>query len=127
MSEDDRYARTEPDYRFRVVDPGQFHGIGEHEDAFPSVPLLAAYESEDATFLAYWLPWIPQEYIGELATIDLEVSARFREPVLIDLMNGGVYLLETFESLGGKTLLSGLPMADYPFAIAERRMVDLPG
>ena len=68
--------------------------------------------------------------LGELCdsiTIDLEVAARFEEPVLLDLMNGGVYALNAFEYEGGKTALGGLPMADYPFAIAERSKVGLAG
>ena len=122
---DSTYVRAEPDYRFRVVDAGQFHGIGEYEDAFPSVPLLAAYQADDAAFLAHWLPWIPQEYVGEFATIDLEVATKFRDPVLLDLMKGDVYAVNSFEAEPGKTVFGGLPMADYPFALAERNKIGL--
>ncbi len=117
---DARYRRIDPGYRIRVTDAGHFYGIGEYEDAFPSVPLLASYKSDNAAFLAYWLPWFPQETVAQYATVSLEVETEFREPVLIDLLTGSVYALESFESASGKTKFSGLPLADYPLAIAER-------
>jgi hypothetical protein len=117
---DSRFKRIDPEYRFRVVDAGQFHGIGEFEDVFPSVPLLASYQSDDAAFLAYWLPWIPQESVAEMATVSLEVQAAFTDPVLLDLMTGKVYEVEEFESSPGVTSFGHLPLADYPMAIAER-------
>ena len=49
--------------------------------------MLASYQASNAAFLAYWLPWIPQEYVGEFATIDLEVAVKFSDPVLLDLRN----------------------------------------
>jgi hypothetical protein len=122
---DDRYKRAEPAYRFRVVDPGQFHGIGEYEDAFPSVPLLAAYESEDAAFLAYWLPWIPQEYVVDFAKVSLEVDVSFKEPVLLDLMTGQVYAIDGVNPDSGKSGFAMLPLADYPLALAERDTLDI--
>ncbi|MEE4217821.1 MAG: hypothetical protein V2I48_09440 [Xanthomonadales bacterium] len=122
---DDSFARAEPAYRFRVVDPGQFHGIGEFEDAFPSVPLLAAYQSKDAAFLAYWLPWIPQEYVADFAMVSLEVRAEFKEPVLLDLLSGSVYAINPFEKSEGMSQFAALPLADFPLAIAERSTLDL--
>ncbi len=62
---DSSYRKDEPEYQFTVKNPGSFVGIGEYEDAFPSVPLLAAFRSNDSALLAYWLPWIPQETIAE--------------------------------------------------------------
>jgi hypothetical protein len=38
----------------------------------------------------------------------------------VDLLTGDVYALEEYESASGMTKFSGLPLADYPLAIAER-------
>jgi hypothetical protein len=117
---DSRYRRADPKYRFRVTDTGHFYGIGEFEDAFPSVPLLASYVSANPAFLAYSLPWFPQEEVAKYATVSLQVKAGFREPVLLDLLTGNVYVLEQFETASGKTTFEQLPLADYPMVIAER-------
>jgi hypothetical protein len=122
---DARYRRIDPEYRIEVTDPGHFYGIGEYEDAFPSVPLLASFRSEKSAFLAYWLPWFPQETVAQYATVSLKVATGFKEPVLLDLLRGDVYALETFEADSGKTKFKGLPLADYPMAIAERAELDL--
>jgi hypothetical protein len=122
---DARYRRIDPEFRFRVRTSGSFHGIGEHEDAFPSVPLLASYRSNEAAFLAWWLPWFPQETIAEFATISLHVNTGFREPVLLDLLSGGVYAIRGFDPAADKSGFARLPLADYPLAIAERGQVAL--
>jgi hypothetical protein len=117
---DSRYKKNDPEYAFEVIDPGSFAGIGEYEDAFPSVPLLASFKSPDAELLALWLPWIPQEAIGEFASVSLNVESGFTEPVLLDLLSGEVYAVDEFQSSGGSTLFGRLPLADYPLIIAER-------
>ena len=117
---DSRYRRIDPDYRFRVTGPGHFYGIGEYEDAFPSVPLLASYASEKSTFLAYWLPWFPQETLEQYATVSLEVDVDFKEPVLLNLLTGSVYEVEKFERTVDGVKFKGLPLADFPMALAER-------
>ena len=122
---DSRYKKDNPRYRFDVTDAGSFAGIGEYEDAFPSVPLLASFKSSDAALLALWLPWIPQETIGEFATVSLEVAAEFRDPMLLDLVTGSTYALDDFESSGGKTQFGKLPLADYPLVIAERSEIKI--
>ena len=44
---------------------------------------------------------------------------------LLDLLRGDVYALEAFESDTEETKFKGLPLADYPMAIAERGELDL--
>ena len=122
---DSRYKKDESEFQFRIKDPGSFFGIGEHEDAFPSVPLLATFRSTDAVLLAFWLPWIPQETIAEFATVSLDVRSEFNDPVLLDLLAGNVYVLEDFQSSGGKSRFGSLPLADYPLLISERSEVVL--
>jgi len=117
---DSRYRRIDPKYRFRVTETGHFYGIGEYEDAFPSVPLLASYGSEKSAFLAYWLPWFPQENVEKYATVSLDVDTSFAEPVLVDLLTGKVYEVEEYKSTPDGTSFGNLPLADYPMALAER-------
>ena len=113
------------EYRIQVTDPGHFYGIGEYEDAFPSVPLLASYKSSNAALLALWLPWIPQETIGEFASVALDVASEFSDPVLLDLLTGDIYVLEDYTSSDGMTQFANLPLADYPIVIAERSEISV--
>lgn len=122
---DARYAKFQPEYSFTVEDAGSFYGIGKHEDAFPSVPLLASFRSADAALLALWLPWIPQETISDYATVSLEVATGFNEPVLLDLLTGQVYAIAKFESNNANTRFENLPLADYPLLVAERSELTL--
>ncbi|NIP18789.1 MAG: cellulase family glycosylhydrolase [Xanthomonadales bacterium] len=122
---DSRYRRIDPEYRFRVQAAGSFHGIGDHEDAFPSVPLLASYHSDESAFLAWWLPWFPQEHVAEFADVTLDVGVGFKAPVLLDLLNGNAYKVTDFEASAGKTRFRSLSLADYPLALAERGELDL--
>ena len=57
------YKPNVVDYKIEVVDQGIFYGIGEEDDAFPSVPLLASFSDEEGNnLLAWWLPWNAQEF-----------------------------------------------------------------
>ena len=122
---DSRYKKDELEYQFQVENPGSFFGIGEYEDAFPSVPLLASFKSDDAALLAFWLPWLPQETIAEFATVSLEVGAKFEDPVLLDLLTGYTYALDDVQRSNGKTHFGSLPLADFPLVIAEGNEVVL--
>jgi hypothetical protein len=122
---DSRFRKEPVDYRFEVANPGSFQGIGEYEDAFPSVPLLATYKSSDAALLALWLPWIPQETISEFASVSLDVDEEFKDPVLLDLLTGNAYAVDDYQSSGGETRFGNLPLADYPLIISERNEVVL--
>jgi hypothetical protein len=122
---DSRFRKEEADYRFEVANPGSFQGIGEYEDAFPSVPLLATYKSSDAALLALCLPWIPQETISEFASVSLDVDEEFKDPVLLDLLTGNAYAVDDYQSSGGETRFGNLPLADYPLIISERNEVVL--
>ncbi len=121
---DGRYQRVEIDNRraITVTDQGQFAGIGEHDDAFPSIPLVAAYRTATAAALAaYWLPWQPQEYTPHPARIELRLPGLdFKEPVLVNLLTGAVTALPLPEQEGGTYVFRDLPLQDFPLAIAER-------
>lgn len=103
-----------------VRSEGQFRGIAI-DDAYPSVPLTAAYRRADgALIVAYWLPWQPQEYTPRPATVDVTVRGRhFAEPVLINLLDGSVHAVSSRRS-GADTVLTGVPLLDFPLVIAER-------
>lgn len=127
---DGRYRRAELNNRraIRVVSQGQFSGIGEIDDAYPSVPLTAAYRAKVGDALvAYWLPWQPQEYTPDPARIELRLSAelRFRQPVLVNLLDGSVHDLPAPATDGAEQVLRGLPLYDFPLVIAERSAVTL--
>lgn len=122
---DSRYRRIDPKYRFRVTNPGHFYGIGEYEDAFPSVPLLASYGSDESAFLAYWLPWFPQETVEQYATVSLDVDASFSDPVLVNLLTGEVYEVKEISRTPEGTSFGSLPLADYPLALAERSEITM--
>jgi len=123
---DHRYSNATVDHRIEITDPGIFYGIGPNDDAFPSIPLLASFKSEDGVYLlAYWLPWQAQEYLPEFATITLRAKEiTFKEPVLISPMSGEVFKvgMDTEEN---DLIFRGLPLADYPFIIVERDEIDI--
>lgn len=108
--------------RVSVVSQGQFSGIGEADDAYPSLPLVTAYSTRDGVSLvSYWLPWQPQEYTPAPATITLRLpGVCFREPVLVNLLDGSVRKLPAPLQDGKDTLLVDLPLFDFPLVIAER-------
>jgi hypothetical protein len=118
---DDQYRINEVDHAIQVLDPGMFHGIGPEDDAFPSVPLVAGFETAAGSHLiAYWLPWHPQEYTPDPARITLELKdCPFKKPVRIDLLTGKVYQLDAPKEKNGTTVFDDIPLSDYPYLIAE--------
>jgi len=110
-----------------VTAAGQFSGIGENDDAYPSLPLAAIFRKPSGgTLVAYWLPWQPQEYTPKPATVTIRVPGTvFKEPVLINLLDGSVHALPAPVVEGKDSVLSGLPLLDFPLAIAERSALSL--
>jgi hypothetical protein len=118
---DNRYTPLDCEPHIKVRDQGIFSGIGREDDAAPSIPLVTAFTTSlGHCFVAYWLPWHPQELIRE-AKVDLEAEGMtFKNPVLIDLLDGEVYSLHGETNPAGVPVFRNIPLADYPFAIAER-------
>jgi len=110
-----------------VVDQGQFSGIGEADDAYPSVPLVAGYHTAGgAALVAYWLPWQPQEYTPKPAKITLSIpGAKFNAPVLVNLLDGSVHSLPPAREDNGASVFTDLPLFDFPLVIAELAEVAL--
>lgn len=123
---DSRYKPVRTGSNIKISDPGVFYGIGDEDDAFPSIPLVSTFRTSDGkSMVAWWLPWHPQEIIRE-GSITLTVSAMtFKDPVLIDLLDGEVYSVEVKRSNDGSSSFINVPLADYPFVIAERGEVEL--
>jgi hypothetical protein len=108
-----------------VIDQGMFYGIGKADDAFPSIPFVASFKTEDQKFaIGYWLGWHPQEFTPKPASINLYVEkTKFTNPVLVDLLKGNVYVLNKFKTTDDGSTFFGLPLLDYPFLITERSAV----
>ena len=124
---DERYRIKIVEHTIQVLDQGMFYGIGPEDDAFPSVPLVAGFATDDGDHLiAYWLPWHPQEYTPDPATINLELKdCHFEKPVRIDLLSGKVYQIDNFEYKNGETAFYDLPLSDYPILIAELDEIEM--
>jgi len=120
------YRPVDIKYNVEVLDQGIFYGIGEEDDAFPSVPLVATFSDQSGNnLIAWWLPWNAQEYLPELARIAVTLEGvQMKDPVLIDLLDGAVYDLENFSHANGTFSVSQLFLADYPLIIAERTTVN---
>jgi hypothetical protein len=105
-----------------VRDPGQFSGVGDADDAYPSVPLVTGYRTaQGASLVAYWLPWQPQEYTPKPARISLQVpGVKFTAPVLVNLLDGSVQTLPMPRDENGVAVFADLPLFDFPVVIAER-------
>ncbi len=113
----------------KIKSTGDFYGIGQYDDAFPSQPLVATFKSEDNHILvAWWLPWQAQENILHPAKINLTFeNADFREPVMLDLLTGKVYSIIKVTSSNPKpiTTFVQLPMLDYPLIITEKSEISI--
>jgi hypothetical protein len=119
---DKTYTPCARENKVEVLDPGIFEGIGPADDAFPSVPIVASFARPAGTaLLAYWLPWHGQEYLPKLAKVRLQTRGMaFQAPVLIDLITGEVFEIPRPKMSGDSAIFDNLPLADYPFLIAER-------
>jgi hypothetical protein len=124
---DDRYAVFPVPFEIMVEDQGVFYGVGEEDDAFPSVPLLASFKTDDnKALIAYWLPWNAQESISRPAEIRMTVrNLEFADPVLVDLLSGRVMEISEVRRSERDIVFSGLPLLDYPFCVVERDMISI--
>jgi len=113
------------EYNVKVLDQGVFYGIGEYEDVFPSVPLVATYSSENGDkLLAWWLPWNMQENLAKLGTVKIQLEGiNFKDPVMLDPLTGEVYEIEINNTDEG-SVIEEVVIADYPFIIVERETIE---
>jgi hypothetical protein len=63
-------------------------------------PLIASFSDKLGNkLIAWWLPWNAQEYLPKLATVKISLEGiEFKDPVLIDPLDGEVYNLENFSN-----------------------------
>ncbi len=54
------------------------------------------------------------------ATLSVPEALAPREPVLVDMLRGGVYALGAGRRENGRVVFTGLPLTDYPLALADR-------
>jgi len=119
------YKAHPVDYDVKVIDQGVFYGIGEYEDVFPSVPLVATYSTENGNnLLAWWLPWNMQENLSKLAKINISLKGiNFTDPVMLDPLTGEVYEIE-IENNDNGCVFEKAVLADYPMIIVERETIE---
>ena len=112
------------EYHVKVLDQGVFYGIGEYEDVFPSVPLVATYSAENGeNLLAWWLPWNMQENLAKLAKVTIRLEGiNFKDPVMLDPLSGEVYEVKISNTDKG-SVLEEVVIADYPFIVVERETI----
>jgi len=120
------YKPLPVNYDVKVVDQGIFYGIGEYEDAFPSVPLVATYSAENGNKLvAWWLPWNMQEYLPELAKVTINLAGMsFVDPVMLDPLTGEVYEIGIENKENGCVIEEAF-LADYPMIVVERETIKI--
>ena len=83
-------------------------------------------DDNDNWFIAWWLPWNMQEYLPELARIDIQMEGvTMTDPVLVDLLSAEVYEVGDVEQNGSSILFKGMVLADYPLVLAERGTINL--
>jgi hypothetical protein len=118
------YKPLPVEYHVKVLDQGVFYGIGEYEDAFPSVPLVATYSAANGkNLLAWWLPWNMQENLAKLATVTIRLEGmNFSDPVMLDPLTGEVYEVMINNNEKG-CVFEEVVIADYPFIVVERETI----
>lgn len=115
-------------------DEGSFSGIrGEnldrHEapfsDAEAPYPIqIIGLTGSGGNAVAYYAPWRMQEYVKP-AKVNVRIkSISIINPVLVDLLTGIVYRVQTLE-VGHDLAIGGIPLADYPIAVVPRRIVPM--
>jgi len=117
------YKPRELQYTVDVLDQGIFYGIGEEDDAFPSIPLVASFSDNSGNnLIAWWLPWNAQENIAKMAKVNITLkNLNFTHPVLVDLLSGNVYdVSENFSNQNNDCVLKNIGLADYPLVLVEK-------
>ena len=85
-----------------------------------------------APFFVYYAPFdFSCAYEGKVyaartdAQLAVPDAAAPEDPVLVDLLRGGVYTVAPGRRMEGRTVFAGLPLVDYPLALAPRAAVPL--
>lgn len=99
-------------------------GIREWERAF--------FAASGAPFFVYYAPFdFSRAYEGKVyaartdAQLAVPEAVAPEDPVLVDLLRGGVYAVASGRREGNRTVFAGLPLVDYPLVLAPRAAVPL--
>jgi len=101
-------------YSIEIHNEGSFYGVKSKNMRF-----LDIENGTGARFLAYWLMWRMQDMITN-ACISIKTEKQFIKPVLINLLTGEVEKIQIEGNRNNQWLIR-LPLADYPFVIAEEK------
>lgn len=105
-------AKMSNDYTLEIASEGSFYNIKSKNLRFVDI------QNESGNkFLAYWIAWRMQDKVDN-ACFSVHSKTSFREPVLVNLMTGDFSKIEFIMKDGVQELLR-LPLADYPFVVAE--------
>lgn len=89
-------------------------------------------EGDATTRFVYYAPFdISQSYTGCVYTARTDAVLTIprycapQDPVLVDLLRGGVYAVSSRSDRNGDVAYSGLPLTDYPLVLTERTSLEL--
>ena len=85
-----------------------------------------------ATYFVYYTPFdISQSYTGHVyaartdAVLTVSRQCALRDPVLVDMLRGGVYAVSYRSDQDDTVVYFGLPLTDYPLVLTERTSIEL--
>ena len=88
--------------------------------------------ADGSPFVAYYAGFdFSRSYEGKSyaartdAALSMPSALAPKDPVLVDMLRGGVYAVASRKAEGDKVTFSGLPLVDYPLVLAERASVKL--
>lgn len=119
---DDRLEPEPVQTTFQIVESGSFTGI--QADMIRTYTLVD--KETGSALVAYWLP-TPMETDVQAAKINLSLAADIvpDRPVLVDLLDGSVYKLETTEPINGIVTFLNIPLTDSPLVLCDLTLADL--
>lgn len=102
-----------------IQEDGSFYNSKEN-----NIFSLMLRNDKGEKFFCYWLPVRIQDEV-DFGKLDLSLQDEdFSSPLLINLMSGDCYEPVNTERRDGKLILKGLPFADFPFIIVEKKQIN---
>lgn len=91
---------------------GSFYNIAPR-----NINFLEIKDDQGRKFLAYWVVWRMQDQVME-ARMDLPCDPAMSHPMLVNMLTGEITKIK-FQTTGNRLQLFNLPLADYPYVVAE--------
>ncbi len=89
-------------------------------------------DAEGRPMFIYYSPFnFAQNYQGKCytsrtdATLSVPEALAPKQPVLVDMLRGGVYTLSNSRRENGRVVFTGLPLTDYPLVLVDRSQISL--